>query len=291
MRRDPCAEIYRDVPAEQHARLLSFRATHSPRQLRVGRRGPLWEYLACGYGAPYLLILPGGLRVAEAAFPLITALEPDFRVLAPSYPPARKLEPLLDGLAALLDAEGAAQAIVLGMSYGGSIAQSFVRRYPQRVSRLVLSNTGVPPTREEVRTLPSLIAALHLLPYRLLRRLITPLFSRFVFACDEQAFWQAYVNELLTCRLHKSDVLSHFRVALDLGRRYRFTPGDLAGWAGRVLILESEHDLVPPAEQAALRALYPGAQVYTFHQGGHTPWLTRTEEYVGAIRAFLAPGL
>ncbi len=285
MKRKNCARLYRDVPPEQYARLLRFRATHSPRSLQAA--GLSWQYLASGYGARHLLVLPGGLRMAEAAFPLISALEADFRVLAPSYPPARRLDALLDGLAAILDAEGAAQAAVYGASYGGMIAQSFRCRYPTRVSHLLLANTGLPPTRDEVRTLPSLITLLRLLPYGALRRLITPLFGRLITAGAEQPFWQAFIEELLTCRLRKADVLSHFQVALDLGRRYRFSPDDVAHWPGRVLILESVPDVIQPAEQAALRTLYPGAQVHTFPQGGPTPWLTRTEEYVGVIRAFL----
>jgi pimeloyl-ACP methyl ester carboxylesterase len=33
---------------------------------------------------------------------------------------------------------------ILGASFGGAVAQVFVRRYPDRVSELILSNTGVP---------------------------------------------------------------------------------------------------------------------------------------------------
>jgi len=51
---------------------------------------------------------------------------------------------LPNGLRAILDAEQAGCVTILGASFGGSVAQVFVRRYPERVGELILSNTGVP---------------------------------------------------------------------------------------------------------------------------------------------------
>ena len=68
---------------------------------------------------------------------------------------------------------------------------------------------------------------------------------------------------------------------------FRFEPGDLASWPGRVLILESDEDIVTPEQRAQLKQCYPEAVVYTFHGAGHTPWMSHREEYLSVIKNFL----
>ena len=49
-----------------------------------------------------------------------------------------------DDAAALMELVGWDEAAVLGVSFGGSVAQEFARRHPQRITRMVLacSNPG-----------------------------------------------------------------------------------------------------------------------------------------------------
>ena len=77
-------ELYAKVPPEQVARLKEFRRTHPPKQHVVGET--TWEFVACGQGNQTLLLLPGALSVGESMFPLITAFEDQYQVIAPSYP-------------------------------------------------------------------------------------------------------------------------------------------------------------------------------------------------------------
>jgi pimeloyl-ACP methyl ester carboxylesterase len=77
------------------------------------------------------------------------------------------------------------------------------------------------------------------------------------------------------------------RLGIDLVESFRFAPDELATWAGRVLILESDEDIVTPEQGAELRRRYPQARVYTFHGAGHTPWMSHKEEYLSVINEFL----
>lgn len=52
------------------------------------------------------------------------------------------IEALADDLAGLLDNLGVKTAVPIGISVGGMIALAFAARYPQRVTKLVLSDTG-----------------------------------------------------------------------------------------------------------------------------------------------------
>jgi pimeloyl-ACP methyl ester carboxylesterase len=103
---------------------------------------------------------------------------------------------------------------------------------------------------------------------------------------EDQTFWRDYQHGLVS-RLSKEDLRNMGRLGIDLVESYRFAPDELASWAGRVLILESDEDIVTPEQRAELRRRYPQASVHTFHGAGHTPWMSHKEEYLSVINEFL----
>jgi len=135
--------IRQGIAAERWEELREFRATHPLKRTTV--EGVGWDYIASGEGEEAFLLLPGGAMVGESLFTRIPAFEESYRVIAPSYASVSTAAALLDGLTGLLDAEGVRAAHVLGPSYGGLVAQCFVRRHPGRVKTLILANTLVPP--------------------------------------------------------------------------------------------------------------------------------------------------
>jgi len=268
---------------QQYAR---FQATHPRTRRRVN--GVDWEYIAAGAGADALLLLPGAPGRAEMAFEYILAFERGQRVLAVSYPAAaRTMAQLAAGLAAILAAEGIGQAVVLGGSYSGWVAQALVRRQPGCVAALILSDTGVAqPAR--ARPTHRLLRLLPLLPLPILRALLWA--GTFAYVREitfERAFWRRTFHAFIRT-LTRADCMGRLRCLLDFDLHYRCNPGDGARWPGRVLILESDADpLVSATERAALRACYPQAQVHTFAGSGHAGSLAHRAEYIAAIAAFL----
>ncbi|MFF1385184.1 alpha/beta fold hydrolase [Arthrobacter sp. NPDC058288] len=271
------------------AKLAAFRSGHRYRTLDVG--GVRWRYLAGGSGEQVLLLPSGGTRVPDMYLLLIEALERDFRVLAPAYPAGAGIVGLADGLAAILDAEGVKQADLLGSSFGGFVAQVFARRHPGRVRRLVLANTGG-PAAAPLPVLPLLIRFLAVLPEDAVRFLTGWNWRRwFVPAANEDSkFWTALLRDILS-RLGKEDLLSALREMND----FAHLPAEAVQGVpasgtppAPVLLIESERDeAFPPRARAALRALYPAAEVRLFAGAGHGVMATRTSEYVGAVRDFL----
>jgi len=241
-------EIHRGIAAERWEELREFRATHPPKHTRVKK--VRWDYIASGEGEEALLPLPGGAMFGEAGFTRIPAFEDHYRVIAPDYPhDVPTAAQLLDGLAGVLDAEGVRSAHVLGPSYGGLVAQCFVRRHPDRVQTLILANTGVPPQRL-LRPAKLFLTLLPLVPLTWLRtfreRTLARAFSGVPSVPEEdQAFWRDYQHELIS-RLSRAELRAMYRLGIDLVKRFRFTPDDLASWRGRVLILESNQDIVTP---------------------------------------------
>jgi maspardin len=276
---------YKHVPAEQKERLHTFRMTHPRKQIDL--MGTAWSYLIGGQGTETLLILPGGERIGDVAFPLMQQFEQEYRCLYPSYPPFSTMDALVDGLAALLDRLSIEQVILFAASFGGDVGQCFVRKYSDRVSRLILLNTGIPGERLGKATKRSK-PLVTLLPLGIVRPLVSAVLVKALSVRpEEQLFWRALLHELVG-NLTRADMISSFDETIDYRLNYHFSPDDLTAWPGNVLILQSDDDpATKPAMRLALRNLYPQAQVHTFHQAGHTPFLSQPDEFYPLVRTFL----
>jgi pimeloyl-ACP methyl ester carboxylesterase len=266
--------------------LHRFRASHALSQTLVD--GIQWKYIACGRGDETLLMLPGAPGRAETAFQHILALEGDYRIIAPSYPPPLStMRAMLAGLAGIMRAEQVEKAHVIGGSYSGLVAQSFVRRFPAKVSTLVMSDTGV-PRRDRAKRYARYLRIVEALPLpaiRALWRLGAYLYLREIPL--DKPFWRAYFRELIST-ITKQECIGRLKIWIEFDRHSRFTPHDLDPWPGKILILQAEADLTfPLLERAALRKLYPQAQTITFPHGGHAASITHRGQYMDAIIRFL----
>jgi pimeloyl-ACP methyl ester carboxylesterase len=280
----------------------AFYAAHPPRYTLIA--GHRWEHIDAGVGDPPLVMLPGGFGVAATSFCYIPTLAAGRRVIALSYPPnIDTIADLCDGMVALFDSLGVARAWVLGGSAGGFAAQALVRRHPSRVAGLILAQSGVPrPSR--ARICLACAALLRALPMPLIFALL-----RLSIAADlrgssgNRRFWRGHFAEVLSAQ-SRSALVSRFRLAADFDANYRFgvyhkkcgrcffgegqaLPEPLPSSIGRIAIIESARDgLVGPGERAALRALYPGADVYTL-VGGHNDSVERPDEQIALIAHIL----
>lgn len=117
--------------------------------LQIGKRQLFYE--VSGQGQQPLLLF-NGLTMSTAAWTLMTPLlEQRFRVIRLDFQgqglsdrSEQAFYPLpqqADDAAALLEQLGIANVYLVGLSYGGMVAQHFTRRHPQRVARLLLAST------------------------------------------------------------------------------------------------------------------------------------------------------
>jgi pimeloyl-ACP methyl ester carboxylesterase len=271
---------------EQQERLHAFRMLHPREQIVLS--GTTWSYILVGHGTETILILPGGERIGDVAFPIVQQFEQEYRCLYPSYPPYSTMGELVDGLAALLRRLAIDQVVLFAASFGGDVGQCFIRKYPNQVSKLILMNTGVPDEglgKATQRSKPLVT----LLPMSIVCFLVEKLVLGRALSVrpEEHLFWKEVMHELVG-QLTRADIVSSFDETIDYRLNYKFSPDDLASWPGKILILQSDDDpATKPAMRLALRNLYPQAQVHTFQRAGHTPFLSQPDEFYPLVRAFL----
>ncbi len=280
--------LYREVPSEQRNHLSDFRAKHPYNHLRVN--DVTWEYIAAGHADQAVLLLGGGMSTGESSFSRIEQLEAHFRVISPSYPLVKRLDPVLDGLAAILDAEELDRVHVIGHSLGAGLAHAFVRRFPQRVDKLVLSGFGL-YTPFRLKVVGLFLKLFELLPFRFLQNYYMGRFRKLLAKADgpEARLMLAYGAELLLVHHTKESILGQLNLLRDLFERPQamrtYEPVERSG---QVLIITAQDDTgFKPLERQALWATYPGARIHEFDSGGHLAGVTRRHEFDALIDGFL----
>jgi pimeloyl-ACP methyl ester carboxylesterase len=117
-------------------------------------------YETLGAGFPVVLLHPFPVH-HEFWTPIAATLSNRYRLILPDLRAhgrsevgsgAATMKKHADDLLRLLDAEHTAKAVLVGVSIGGYILFEFWRRYRERVTALVLSNTRAEPDTEQGRS-------------------------------------------------------------------------------------------------------------------------------------------
>jgi pimeloyl-ACP methyl ester carboxylesterase len=283
---DPKVAVrYIDVPPADLEKLQAFCSNCPYKQVTIS--GVEWPYLANADSGDTLLLLSGALSIPDISWLTIAHFAHTYRVIAPAYPAVKTMDALVDGIAAILQQEGIKEAHVLGGSYGGFVAQVFVRRYPGLTRSLVLSHT-FPPDPANIETIQKMARWMPLLPEGVLRWLMGKRLGALMPAkTPETSLFHAMFEELLYDHLTKADILSTLWRTVDYYSQ-QYTPQDLAGWQGKVLLVMADDDPgTPESVRDAMSALYPGARLHLFHGTGHSTSVLKEQEYQEVIEQFL----
>ncbi len=182
--------------------------------------------------------------------------------------------------ARLLDELGLEQVDVMGVSWGGAMAQHFALQHAGRVRKLILCATSA-----GMVMIPGTPAALS--------KMANP--RRFV----DAAFMQKHFTTLYGGGLGKSpDRAAHMaRLKPPSTRGYMYQLLAMLGWtsapalpflkAPTMIMMGDADRIVPLANGKLLNTLIPGSELEIFEGGGHLFLLSHREQSVSAIRAFL----
>jgi poly(3-hydroxyalkanoate) depolymerase len=242
-------------------------------------------------GRPPLLLINGIGASLELLQPFVDALDPGLEVIRFDAPgvggsPLPRLPYRFTGLcrllAHLLSALGHDEADVLGISWGGGVAQHFALSQRHRCRRLVLVATGtgslMVPARPSV--LAKMVTPQRYLDRRYLRENAAHLYGGSARSQPDR------VSELM----HAQN-----RVGPALGYVYQLVAG--AGWTSLpflplirqpTLILSGDDDpLIPLANARLMHSLIPRSQLHVYH-GGHLGLVTEAAELAPVVGRFLA---
>jgi poly(3-hydroxyalkanoate) depolymerase len=260
------------------------------RMVAVGRRR-LQVGVRTGDGRRRPLLLLSGIGANMEMFdPFIEALDPgqgvirfDVPGVGGSPPPLlpKSIRALAGLTAGLLDALGQGQVDVLGISWGGALAQQFAHQYPARCRRLILVATSAGVIMVPAR--PSVLA-----------RMISP--ARYLRADYMQRVAPMIYGGRMRSEPDLIPRLLH-NVRAPTGRGYAWQLLGSTGWTSLpwlpflrqpTLIIASDDDpLVPVINAQVLARLIPRATLRIIPGGGHLYLLTDAAEAAAMIQGFL----
>ncbi len=272
--------------------LSRFQTRFPIRQVKVS--GHDWSYRVVGDGDDRLLVLHGGGGEADALFPQILGFASTYRVVAPTIPKTlSSIDDTIKGLATILNTESADRVHVFGVSFGGLIAQAFIRRYHARIRDVVLSHTAI-PTEQHAERSQLQLRMLRLMPAPMLLWSMKKTYLHSIqnteipIREEDKAFWLDYFEVLYSNHLTKQHLLSRARLSHDYFSNYTFTSSDLNHWDGRMLILQSDEDEVyGEGERGAVLGMYPRAWTHTFETYSHLATVLAVDETVDIVLDFL----
>jgi poly(3-hydroxyalkanoate) depolymerase len=242
---------------------------------------------------PPLLLCNGIGASLELLQPFVDALNPEREVVRFDMPGVggsplpvvpyhmTTLPPLLSGL---LDQLGYSHADVLGISWGGGLAQQFAARRPERVRRLVL-----------VATAPgALMVPAH---PRVLLRMLTPRRHR------DPDYAASIAGDLYGGSVRDDPALArdllHATTRLGPARGYYYQLAAGAGWTSLpllplirqpTLILAGDDDpIIPLANARIMHRLIPRSELHIYH-GGHLDLVSEAARLAPVVETFLAAG-
>lgn len=254
-----------------------------------------------GSGSPVLLV--HGFPLSHAMWqPQIEALRSTHRVIAPDLrgfgasgfvggagtnplsDPRVSMEELADDLNALLDELGVDEPVIFcGLSMGGYVGWQFVRKYPQRVARLVVCDS-----RAAADT-PEAAKGRHALAQRAL-------------AEGPEPVAEAMLEKLLAeqTRKEQPEVVDAVRRMIGLASRQGIAAA-LKGMAARpaaaellpkisvpTLLIVGEHDAISTVdEMRGMAAAIPGAKLEVIPNAGHMTTIENPQAVNGALLAFV----
>ena len=261
------------------AEATAFRARCPAQAIAV--RGSVWRVIDTGAvrSGKSLLLCPGTLGNADIFRNAIETLAPDIRVISVTYPMIGDFLRIADGAVALLDRLGAGRAHVLGSSLGGMLTQTIGARHPDRVGHLFVANSIATADAIRAARFPSEEEVLSTTG-EALKSVVTRNLAQWPEPRPEMAAIKRFLADELannfTGRAFKARLLALSRV----------TGIPVAAVApDRLTILQSDDDqlVTAPVRQGVVDR-YPGAHVHTFDWGGHFPYVTRPDAYIGVIR-------
>jgi pimeloyl-ACP methyl ester carboxylesterase len=188
-------------------------------------------------------------------------------------------------IAGLIDSLGLGRVNVLGISFGGFVAQEFALRFPGRVQRLILASTSFGGSNHVAPSTPVLSAFAStegLNSADRIRKYMTVAFRPEFVRMNEEA-----VDEF--CRLREQNNVPREIYMQQLQAALNFdVENELSTITADTLVITGDDDIVvPPENSSNLAACIPGANLETISGSGHMVFVEKADEFNRIVSQFL----
>lgn len=195
------------------------------------------------------------------------------------------IENIADDIAAILNELAIETTNVLGISFGGFVAQEFALNYPRRLKKLVLASTsfgGPNHVLPAAEVLASFASAEGMNSADRIRRSLTQAFSA------DFVVNHANVVEQFCC-LRESNTVPEYVYMQQLHSAMAFcTEERVSAIAAETLTLTGDEDTVVPAQNSYnLAAKLPNARLEVIRNAGHMAFVERSDEFNRIVRNFV----
>ncbi|MBK7934350.1 MAG: alpha/beta hydrolase [Acidobacteria bacterium] len=195
------------------------------------------------------------------------------------------IEFIADDVAAVLDALEIDKAHILGLSFGGFVAQEFTLKYPDRVKKLVLASTsfgGVNHVSSSQKVLTAFSSTEGLNSGDRIRQYLTVSFSPDFAVSDPET-----VEEF--CRLREENFVPEDVYLGQLRSAFAFdAESRLPQIEAETLVVTGDVDTIVPMQNSQnLAAAIPNAELVVIEGGSHMAFVSQADKFNAIVRDFL----
>ncbi|MFC4543101.1 alpha/beta fold hydrolase [Halosolutus amylolyticus] len=252
-----------------------------------GNGGPSGVDVAGPTDAQSIVFVHGAMFTRTMWLPQQRALADSYHVVAPDLPghgvygdESFGMEPAIERLRRVIDAETEGSAVLVGLSLGGYVATEYAHRNPDDVDALVLSGSSANPVRGmELLTRATGGVARLLTKPDVGKRAVERLATRWVRNRDLQPDVEEAIIESGFYPKQFGDAGPHVA-----GRDFREA---LSTYPGSTLILNGEHDRLMRRGERDHAAAARDGRIEVLAGVGHICNLHRPETYTSRVRKFV----
>ncbi|OQB95095.1 MAG: Tropinesterase [Spirochaetes bacterium ADurb.Bin110] len=240
-------------------------------------------YREMGRGSP--LVYVHGNTASSLWYELVMDV-PGYRVFAPDMPNFGRSSPLLEeitiahyaeSVAGFMDAKGIKDAVIVGHSLGGCVAQMLALNRHDLAKALILIDSGSPMGLVTPKDRHPLIELM-----RTNRAVLEQALRAVVPGLKDEAFFQKLVDDAqqmaTSAWIGNAEALSHFDIS-----------SKCAEYQGRVLVIRGSLDALITDEMAKQTTeAFPNASLVTLEDIGHSVIVEDPMLFLKLLREFLA---
>lgn len=245
--------------------------------------GIRWIYYSGGKGTKTILFLHGMGGAYDLWWQQVAEFEKDYNVITYTLPKEiNTLKKASEGILKILETENINHFYAVGTSMGGYITQYLVSIIPERIEKVVFGNT-FPPNNLIAKENATKSKVIPYLPEILIAKLATKkINNELVPAAKNNELLKAFLPSL---PFSKKQFMNRYYVVID---NFTASPSNYCVKRIPKLIIESDNDpLIQPELRKKIKELYKDADVYTFHNEGHFPYINASKEFNNVLRNFL----